>query len=67
MSTATGPCSGEDGTVTQGEAEGPFVWVRVWQQYDLDEPKKDLAAHLTIEAARTLRDQLTWLIERGDQ
>ena len=59
------PEVGDDGTVTQGEAEGPFIWVRVWQQYDLDEPKKSIAAHLTIEAARTLRDQLTWLIERS--
>jgi hypothetical protein len=56
------PEVGEDGTVTQGEAKGPFIWVRVWQQHDLDEPKTEAAAHLTVEAARTLRDQLSWLI-----
>lgn len=59
------PEVGDDGTVTQGEAAGPFIWVLVWQRYDLDEPETESTAHLTIKAARTLRDQLTWLIERS--
>lgn len=60
------PEKGTDGKITQGEAAGPFLWLRVCQQFDLDKPETEAAAHLTIDAARIVRDQLTWLIDRSE-
>lgn len=60
------PEVGKDKAITQGEAAGPFVWVRVTQRYYPDPPFA-AAAHLTIEAARTLRDQLTWMIDQSQR
>lgn len=49
----------EAGSVTQGEAEGPFIWLRV------KDDAGEAAAHLPIDAARTVRDQLSYLIDRA--
>lgn len=51
-------------------AEGPHLWVRTESPVDLNQPWGDMkegVAHLRLEDARLLRDQLTWLIDHHYQ
>jgi len=46
-------------------ASGPHIWIRTEQPSDLNDPSSDpveAVAHLPLEAAEQLRDQLTALI-----
>lgn len=47
-----------DGSVEQGEATGPFIWVRV---------SHEAAAHLPLAAAVRLRDALSFLISEAER
>lgn len=42
-------------------ADGPHLWV------DITDGRTSIGAHLTLENAIVLRDQLTWLIEHHYQ
>ena len=50
-------------------ASGPHLWVAVKQDREarLDGRDTEATAHLTLEAATRLRDQLTYLIENHYQ
>jgi len=54
----------EDGSVTQGEAEGPFIWLRV-SEAPFGTNLREAHAHLPIDSARQVRDALTFLIEQA--
>lgn len=60
-----GPVAGTDGTSVRAyessAAFGPFLWVRVGTSRD----QAVAHAHLPLEAARLLRDQLTFLLRRN--
>ena len=51
-------------------ASGPHLWLRIVSPVDLNDrygPQQESVAHLTLENATTLRDQLTYLINHHYQ
>lgn len=54
-----------DGSVIQGEAKGPFIWLRV-SEAPFGSELKEAHAHLPLDAARKVRDALTFLIEEAE-
>lgn len=55
-----------DGSVVQGEAEGPFIWLRV-SEMPFGSELNEAFAHLPLDAARKLRDALSFLIEQAEE
>jgi hypothetical protein len=63
-------CGGGVRTYESSAASGPHVWVSIECPEDLNRPLgvfTQAVAHLTLDDATRLRDQLTWLIENHYQ
>jgi hypothetical protein len=61
---------GEVRVSESSSAMGPHLWLRVTYPVDLNEPEGDMAegvAHLKLDDAARLRDQLTTLIDHHYQ
>lgn len=56
------------GGIEQGKATGPFIWLRIeTRDFDRrDAEPVEASAHLPLDAARTLRDQLSFLIDQSE-
>jgi hypothetical protein len=61
---------GEVTVYESSAASGPHLWLRVESPVDLNQPEGEMlegVAHLTLENAELLRDQLTHLIDNHYQ
>ena len=67
MPAIVGAYAGEVTVYESSAAESPHIWLRVDERFDRSAEPKDATAHLTMESARQLAEQLLWLCENHYQ